>query len=244
MVVLRGEYSRRTFLQAVQELLASVGMPDPGTLTGADKNTAIAMGCVNRAAHMIWDWTDWHWKRAFHIFDIEALQPWYPLPEGFEEVTGEPLGPFRTHRIMYRDYNDILAAAPGYRFLPPGDTDLEMIEEMQEAEQYQGVPNVYSVVGDWLVLYPMPNADFVTSASRLVMNYIGSYRPLFGDSDVLPFPGALYSAHHFLCTGLFKQGLEYTDAAADQATGIELLKKVTARKTRYGQEQFTSLPGV
>lgn len=241
MTVLVPHDQDRTFREAVSILLQSAGMPQPATLAGANKNVAAAMSCVNRAAEIIWSWTDWPWKLRFHKINLVANQVWYELPTDFDEAVGPPLGPQGALPIQWIEYRKLIESVPGFRFTPEF-MGLPLLTEQAEAQHFQGAPQWYTIVPSYVGFYPMPNAEFVGEIPSLVQTYMPTFVVMFGDGDFLPLPRQLYTAHHFLSLGLFKQGLEYGDAMADQNTGYELIKKAVARKRMYGEPSYTMLP--
>lgn len=247
MTVLVRRHYNRTYLDAIRSLLVAVGVPAPATVDGATKNTLSAGEYVNTAAEIIWNWTDWPWKREPFFIDLipeghDGPGVWYPLPDDFAEIVIEPLAPYGCPRILYVEYETLMSAFPGFRFPTPDYQTEEMIEELDESVFFRGPPQFYTLYRDFMGFYPAPSAEYAEEIKKLVAHYVPVYRRMEEDGDPLPIAAELRPAHAALALGLYKQTYEHGDAQADQSRGYELIKRAVLRKSLYGQPQHNNLP--
>jgi len=243
MAVIFSTTSSRTYLEAVQITLRSVGISPPGTIVGPDKNTALAMDAVANALDIVWNFTDWEFRREWGELELSALQMWYPVDERFAEILLAPQVKYGVPQLSYRKYEKLVEDQPGLRFVPADWQSSALATEMEELETYQGTPRKWTYAGGFIGLFPIPDSDFVSDCPVLVYAWAKTVPTLAGDNDLLEIDRILETAHQFLSSAGMKESLEYPDHQIDYQRGIDALKKAANRKLFKGARGFTTHPG-
>lgn len=242
--------SGRTLPEAVDRIMSSCGFPSVGTVESPTKNITMAVGCVNDALEIIWSAANWRWRYRWVLFNYEDKRFLYDLPADFVLAGSSFLCMAHKFPMVFVDYHDLVAKHPQIAFVPQvqqvTDGGLTYAGRIlaffsdPETSGLTGIPSKWTIVGNQLGLFPVPNSDVVDStefSTRMfnVMGYSGSFNRLSSNSDTMPLPPELLAAHHFIALGMFKQALEFPDYAADERRGSSLLRREVTRSKMYDQ---------
>jgi len=225
-------YPPRTFLDAVKLAMQGCGYPAPGTLTGADRNTARAMEAVKVALNEIFHATQWDWRFNWWSLTMLDNQMWYEPPADFS-VPGAQFGmKDRTFDVRFMSWEQLSLKWPYVRHVPAPFGNATLAAEAVQST-YQGSPYYWTIKGGYVGLWPVPNDDSIeVDGTILIGGYYATHMTVYEDGDELDIPSELYPAHEFLTSAYFKQALEWGDFKITEDRGRGLLVQAVRRHRR------------
>lgn len=224
----------RTFLQATDRLLSSVGKGNIITVSNPSRHTLLAMRAVSDARDDIFYKKLWQWRREHFEIDLVAQQMWYALPANYHKMASSISLNRLDKMVDYLEYDDLLRKWPYLRSFPPGAGvgGLEQLNVLLDQTDAFGEPDNYTIwQNDYIGLFRIPDSTFVDTEVTVYAHYWRHPVTLSEDNDDLDLPRELWSAHDLLASSRLKKALEYSDWAADKAEGLALLdERVAGRK--------------
>jgi hypothetical protein len=230
----------RTYLDAVNRLLAMIGESEVATLMTPSRRVANAMRGVEDARDEIYYRTLWDFRRGFMSVPLVASTMWYELPVDYQEMAQFMSRNSNIAVIPYLSFDNMIQRWPELRMFPPGAGVGGIQSALQAADQTTnfGPSTFYTIWSGYLGLMPVPDADFVTLEGTLYGTYWKQAPALVGDQDLLGLPRQLWLAHHSLALASFKKYMEYPDWPADKQDGMRLLSEQLNLK---GESQDTDI---
>jgi len=254
----------RTYLVAVQRVIRSCGEDPPTSITGSQSNhVERAKAAVDDALQRVYNACLWDFRGRWGYLAMENNIMWYQLPADWaaratdlltcSNVTGDEdtggitndYGPVR-----FVDYQRLIKVYPWIAIpidTQVTETDLAQIIKMADLKQHQwrGVPEHFTIFGDMIGIYPIPDIDLDDEEEGFSMNldllvaYWGFQKDLSLNDDMIPLPTNLLEAHHNLALSRYKQSLEYSDYVADEQRGEGMLALEVAKYLqKAGDTQF------
>ncbi len=240
--------SSRTFLQAVELIMRSCGMPTPGSVDNPDTRTSQAMSAVNLALDRVWYFMPWSWRIGWAYLNWGEYQMMYPLPGDWDQPYGCLLtlkteDNVANELIRIVPYAEILEHYPMLRIpanaqIAEGGLDeVSKVVSMLGDEGLLGKPKYAFIVGGQMGFLPVPGDGIVEGFDidcPALVKYFYRRKELTENTDPLAVPHDLYGAVHFLALGYFKQYSEYGDWQHDEARGERYLAE-QAGKARLAE---------
>lgn len=246
--------STRTFLQSVQRIINAVQETQPSSLTSPSLRTTQAMNACNEALVRIWTANRWRWRYRWIYLDMEDTVFMYELPDDFDQDGSTLMRVNDWTPMPYTDYHRLMQQHPQLAIADPtiysegGASFIARIATMiGDDASLGGIPDTWSIVGDYVALFPVPwdadvDSDDWDEKERMMMGYYGSVKELSAATDTLPIPTDLYSAHHWLSLAYLKEAMSYQDFQADEARGERLLKVAVARSKVMENDDIIMTP--
>lgn len=239
--------SAKTFLQAVQDVSQALGVTKPSDLTTSPtKHTLVAMQMVNQALYRIWYAAQWSFRYRFIFMTMTDKVFLYSLPSDFDEAGASVMRPNDLQPFAFIDYHKLVQLHPGLSY--PDATTLageggtyaaEMEAIVAEDANLGGIPSHWTLVGDYMGLFPIPWSDTADATDyaekdRIMVGYYGTFAPLTAAATELPVPFSLYGPLLWLATAYAKQTFGAPDAPADEQRGEQQLQVAIARQSSRG----------
>jgi hypothetical protein len=110
----------RTYLDAVNRLLAMIGESEVATLMTPSRRVANAMRGVEDARDEIYYRTLWDFRRGFMSVPLVASTMWYELPVDYQEMAQFMSRNSNIAVIPYLSFDNMIQRWPELRLFPPG----------------------------------------------------------------------------------------------------------------------------
>ena len=232
----------RTFLECVQRSLRSIGELPPSTLVGPSQRVVLAMEAVEDARDEIFYHANWWFRRQFKIVNLVKGDPWYPFEDDFQDFLTRPTKANRFFQpLTFKTWEQVIELFPEMRTAPPGTlgNDLTTVSQLSGLTYLFGEPQIYTRVGDYMGLLPIPTTESIAESPNLVYSYLTHSTKLSSDEDNVGLPRNLWLAHSYLAKAKIKLATEFSDWQVDQALGREQLRLVTAMSGSIVQDDQT-----
>lgn len=236
MTVVGSTSGERTYLDAVNRLLAMIGESEVGTLGSPTRRINNAMRGVSDARDEIYYRKLWEFRRGYMEVPLVASTMWYELPTDYCEMAQFMSRNTNTAVIPFVSFDRMCNMYPEIRLFPPGSGVGSTASAAQAAGQTAnfGTSAYYTIWNGYLGLFPVPDADFVALEKTLYGTYWKQATALVSDNDIIDLPRNLWLAHHSLALASFKKYMEYPDWQADKADGMRLLSE---QASNAGEQQ-------
>ena len=173
MVTIGTASTPRTFIQAVNRCLASIGESDTATLLNPTRRISMAMRHVNDARDEVFYRTLWEWRRGHLRINLVANTMWYVLPTDYQKMaTGVSLNQ-KAGPLDFISYETLINMYPDLRAFPPGTgvSDLTTVSQLALQTENYGASLSYCIVDGYIGLVPIPDAEFVAQEISLYASY-------------------------------------------------------------------------
>jgi len=226
----------RTLLTATRRIVTGVGETAPSTVAGAQTTVLRAIDAVNDAQDEIYSRSQWDFRYDWVPIDLVDSHGWYDLPEDFGEAATDIPIHLGDAVLEYVPFRDVLKMYPRFRLFPIGSgANISVVAQAVASAEQFGTPLLWSILNDQLLLYPAPNAAWVTAQVQIFMGYYRQPAVLIADGDLLDLPKNLWPAHYHLSLAYLKQHLEYADFQADEQRAERKIRLEMNRRTKKGR---------
>lgn len=229
MVVVGTESTPRTFVQAVNRCLYAIGESAVGTLVSPTRRVSMAMQYVEAARDEVYYRTLWEFRRGHFRVTLVASTMWYAIPSDYHKMATGPSMNRKDGPLQYVNYETLISMYPDLRAFAPGTGvgSLASVIQLNAQATTFGTPEDYCIVNEYIGLYPIPDATFVTAETYLYCTYWKQAPSLTSDYDDLGLTRDLYLACDYLAIAGLKKALEYPDWQGDQQLGDIQLRRAS-----------------
>ena len=254
----------RTYLEAIQRVIRACGQDAPTSITGELPNHVTrAKAAVDDALQRVYNACLWDFRGRWAYLKLENNTMWYRLPADFaarkseglvlKDTTESALGDVNNWGpIRFIEYNRFMGYYPD--LVTPdatsaGEPNLGYRTRLIAVlADHVGVPLNYTIFGDFLGVYPIPNESLEDESRNsfqmdipVLFAYWGLQKDLSANDDAIPLPHNLLLPFHFIALGYYKQAMEYADFQADEGRGEGLLSVEVAKYMQKSGDQQLNL---